>query len=149
MENALIIIKEQVVEANPKEIWKVITTPKYFKEWMFVPGKATDENSFGLGSKIEWRNDKDIVYLTGKVIHFVPNQKLVISMQDISWKTEVPKEAVTYEFHLVETSKGTKIKFYLGDLAVDPEGQLWYDAYNSSNEIGAIEQLVKHNREKK
>ena len=43
---------------------------------------------------------------------------------------------------LSETENGTKIRSRLGDLSVDPEGQSWYDAYNSSDEIGAIERII-------
>ncbi|MDO6437335.1 hypothetical protein Q4534_07960 [Cyclobacterium sp. 1_MG-2023] len=88
-----------------------------------------------------------MVYLTGEVITFIPNQKLVIGMQDISWKIEVPIDAVTYEYHLSENQNSTMVKFYLGDLSVDPEGQLWFDAYNSSNEIQSIEKLIQLKRE--
>lgn len=143
MSKQLIVRKERVVNAKPDEIWNVITTPDLFDKWMFVPGQVFGEKQFGLGSKIEWINEKGIVYLTGEVIEFVPNNKIVISMQDISWEKEVPKGTVTYEFHITETGKGTQVKFYLGDLSIDPEGKVWFDAYSSSDEIGAIEQLIK------
>ncbi|MDR7130582.1 uncharacterized protein YndB with AHSA1/START domain [Algoriphagus sp. 4150] len=143
MNTTLIVNKEKLIPSTPHEIWEVLTTPNYFDQWMFVPGKVKDNRSFGLGSKIEWINEKNTVYLTGEVIAFVPNQKLVISLQDISWKAEIPKGTVTYEFHLIETAKGTKVKFHLGDLSIDPEGQLWFDAYSKSDEIGAIEKLIE------
>lgn len=147
MSNKLIIIKEQILNASPAEVWEIITKPIFFSQWMFVPGKAIDVNDFGLGSKIEWTDDKGVVYLTGEVITFIPNQKLVIGMQDISWKIKVPIDAVTYEYHLSENQNSTMVKFYLGDLSVDPEGQLWFDAYNSSNEIQSIEKLIQLKRE--
>lgn len=150
MNKPLIIIKERTINATPSEIWEVITTPQYFDEWMFVPGKVTSKHPFGLGSKIQWVNDENIAYLEGTVISFIPNQKIVISLQDISWNKIVPQGSVTYEFHLTRTENGTKIRFYLGDLAVDPEGQEWYDAYNSSDEIGSIENVIlANNRQNK
>ncbi|WP_192349340.1 SRPBCC domain-containing protein [Algoriphagus sp. Y33] len=146
MNNALIVNKEKLTHTTPKEIWEVITATYYFDNWMFVPGKAEENKSFGLGSNIKWINEKNIVYLTGEVISFVPQRKFVISLQDISWKAEVPKGTVTYEYHLIETDKGTKVKFYLGDLSIDPEGQRWFDAYNESDEIGAIEKLIERRK---
>lgn len=146
MKKSLIVSKERVLDANPTEIWEIITTPDFFDEWMFVPGKTSDDGSFGLGSKIEWVNDKGIVYLTGEVIEFIPAEKLVVSLQDISWKTKVQKGTVKYEFHLTQTDKGTKVKFLLGDLSIDSEGQLWFDAYNSSDEIEAINKLIERKR---
>lgn len=142
MRKPLIINKERTVNAAPDQIWEIITTPDYFDEWMFVPGQVSGGRRLQLGSKIQWINDNDIVYLEGEVIEFVPNKKLVISLHDISWTTTVPKGTVTYEFHLIPTDNGTKIKFYLGDLSIDPESEAWYKAYNSSDEIGAIEKVV-------
>lgn len=143
MKKSLIVNKVGVIKANPNEVWKVITTPEYFDRWMLVPGKA--RNPFGMGSKIEWIDEKGIVYLTGEVIEFVP-EKLVISLQDKSWKTKVTKGTVTYEFHLTQTNTGTKVEFYLGDLSIDPEGQRWFDSYNSSDEIGAINRLINEKK---
>ena len=149
MVKSLIVSKEEIIDANPSDIWEVITTPDYLDEWMYVPGKTSDEGSFGLGSKIEWINDKGIVYLTGEVIDFVVAERLVISLQDISWETKVPKGTVTYEFHLTQTDEGTKVKFHLGDLSIDPEGQLWFDAYKSSDEIGAINKMIERKRKER
>jgi uncharacterized protein YndB with AHSA1/START domain len=146
MGKPLVVSKEGIINATPSEIWEVITTPEYFDEWMFVPGQVKDNRKFGLGSKIEWVNDKNISYLTGEVIEFVPNQKIVISLQDISWEKVVQKGSVTYEFHLTETDKGTKVKFHLGDLSNDPESYLWYEAYNSGDEIGSIDKLIRSKR---
>jgi uncharacterized protein YndB with AHSA1/START domain len=149
MGKTLVIIKEGLVNANPAEVWEIITTPDYFAEWMYVPGKTSDDRPLGLGSKIEWVNDKGITYLTGEVIEFIHAEKLVISLQDISWKTKVQKGTVTYEFHLTRTENGTKVKFYLGDLSICLEGELWFESYKSSDEIGAIDKLIKGKRNKK
>lgn len=148
MNTARIVNKEGIINAKPSEIWEIITTPEYFDEWMFVPGQTPDNLSFGLGSKIEWINENNVAYLTGEVVEFVPNKKIVISLQDISWKKIVPKGSVTYEFHLTETENGTKIRFRLGDLSIDPESEVWYEAYNSSDEIGSIENLIHKKRNK-
>jgi uncharacterized protein YndB with AHSA1/START domain len=143
MNRPLIVRKEGTLNAEPNEIWEIIINPEYFDEWMYVPGKVADNSTLRLGSKIEWINDKNIVYLTGEVIEFIPNKKIVISLQDISWDKIVPKGSVTYEFHLKVTGNGTKVKFYLGDLSIDPESEVWYEAYNSSDEIASIEKIIK------
>jgi len=142
MKKSLIVIKEKTIKAEPTLIWKVITTPKYFNDWMFVPGKVVDNRPLKLGSKIHWINDEGKIYLEGEVIEIIANEKLVISLQDISWDRVYPKGTVTYEYHLSETDMGTKVRFYLGDLSVDPESELWYEAYQSSDEISAIEKIV-------
>ncbi|HAO07664.1 MAG TPA: hypothetical protein DCQ50_11875 [Chryseobacterium sp.] len=141
MKKSLIVNKAGIIKANPNEVWKIITTPEYFDRWMLVPGKA--RNPFGLGSKIEWIDENDVVYLTGEVIEFIPARKLVISLEDKSWKIKVAKGTVTYEFHLTKINEGTKVEFYLGDLSIDPEGQSWFDSYNSSDEISAINKLIE------
>lgn len=142
MKKPLIVNKEKVIKATPSEAWKVITNPVYFHAWMFVPGKNTDGERFGLGSKIEWTNEESIVYLEGEVVTFVPDTELVIALQDISWDQTKEDDRVIYEFQLIETETGTKLRFRLGDLSIDPEGQAWYDSYNESDEIGAIEKLI-------
>src|SRR5690606_22430055 len=95
-----------------------------------------------LGSKIYWIDDNNVVYLEGEVIVFVPNTKIVISLQDISWGKIAPKGSVRYEFHLRGTKNGTLIKFHLGDLSIDPESASWYNAYSKSDEIGSIEKVI-------
>lgn len=146
MNKPLIVSKEKIINATKNEIWEVITTPKYFKDWMFVPAKAENEKTIGSGSKIYWIDDNNVVYLEGEVIVFVPNTKMVISLQDISWDKIVPKGSVRYEFHLKETKNGTLIKFLLGDLSIDPESASWYSSYKASDEIGAIEKVIHSNR---
>lgn len=146
MHSPLIVSKEKIIDATQREIWNVITTPEYFKDWMLVPAKAEDEKAIELGSKIYWINDNDVVYLEGEVITFVPNIKLVISLFDISWHKNVPKGSVTYEFHLTGTKSGTLIKFLLGDLSIDPEGESWYNSYKDSDEIGSIEKVISSSR---
>ncbi|WPR77330.1 nuclear transport factor 2 family protein [Algoriphagus sp. NG3] len=143
MKNSLIVNKENWINATQKDIWKVITSPEYFEDWMLVPGKVVENKKFGLGSKIEWTNERNVVYLSGEVIEFEPPRKLVISLQDISWKAEVQEGSVTYEFHLFESNNGTNVKFHLGDLSIDPDGKKWFEAYASSNEIGSIEKLIQ------
>ncbi|WP_026969763.1 SRPBCC family protein [Algoriphagus terrigena] len=149
MKTPLIVRKEGLIDASPAEVWEVITTPKYFEEWMTVPGQVAENYEFGIGSKIEWIDDHNVPYLTGEVIAFVPNQEIVISLQDRSWKEIVAKGTVTYEFHLTETAGGTNIVFQLGDLSIDPESEEWYDAYKSSDEIGSIGRLIFRNRNRK
>lgn len=149
MNKPLIVSKEKIIDATQPEIWEVITIPKYFKDWMLVPAKTKDEKAIGLGSKIYWINDNDIVYLEGEVITFVPNTKLVISLLDISWDKKVPKDSVTYEFHLTGTKSGTLIKFLLGDLSIDPEGESWYNSYKDSDEIDSIEKVINSERRKR
>lgn len=74
------------------------------------------------------------------------NKKLVLSLQDISWKSVVPKGDVTYEYHIFEETDGTRVRFYLGDLSVDPKRKGWYDSYNTSDEISAIEGIIHADR---
>lgn len=142
----LVVSKEKVIDATRSEVWEVIITPKYFDRWMLVPAKAENEKTLGLGSKIKWINEQGVAYLEGEVIEFIENQKIVISLQDISWEKTLPKGSVTYAFHLTGKDDGTLVRFQLGDLSVDPEGQDWYDAYNSSDEIGAIEKIISAKR---
>lgn len=139
----LFVNKEGIISSKPNEIWEIITTPAYFEKWMLVPGRAENEETLSLGSKIRWTNEQNIDYLTGEVIEFIENQKLVIALEDISWRKTVPKGGVTYEFHLIERKDGTLVKFRLGDLSVDPNGKDWYDAYKLSDEIGSINEIVK------
>lgn len=139
----LIITKEKIVKAAPGALWHIITTPSYFERWMHVPGQAVDDGPLKLGSEIHWTNEAGIVYLKGTVIERIFERKLVISLQDISWTQPVAEGEVIYAYELQPVASGTLVKFYLGDLSVDPEAELWYDSYNASDEISAIEKLIK------
>ena len=44
---------------------------------------------------------------------------------------------------LTEEKNGTKVRFFLGDLSIDPAAEDWYNAYKSSNEITAITNLIE------
>ncbi|MGV3686218.1 MAG: SRPBCC family protein [Daejeonella sp.] len=143
MTKQLFVIKEKTIKASPEQVWEVITTPQYFNQWMFVPGQVAGNRKLRSGSKIQWINDEGSTYLEGEVIEFITEKKLVISLRDISWPPTVPEHSVTYEYHLEENKDGTAVKFHLGDLSVDPEAESWYNSYNSSDEIGEIEGLIR------
>lgn len=146
MRKQLVVKKTRTINATPDEIWEILTNPKYYDNWMYVPGQVPGGKQIQLGSKIQWINDKNVVYLEGEVIEFVPNKKLVISLQDINWPKYAQKGSVTYEFHLTKVENGTRIKFYFDDLSVDPEAYAWFKAYSSSDEIGQIESIILFGR---
>lgn len=42
MKKSFTVSKEKTINATPGEVWKVITNPILFNDWMYVPGQIAD-----------------------------------------------------------------------------------------------------------
>lgn len=54
---------------------------------------------------------------------------------------------MTYALTLSETENGSDLQLVFGDLAIDPEGQQWFDAYSASRELELIKAMAEGRRE--
>ncbi len=84
------------VNASAATIWKVLTQPEYTAQYMFGCRVVTDWKP---GSRVDWvgqADGKDVTYVTGVVVEYVPNERLSYSVIDPF--AEYPK---TEENHLL------------------------------------------------
>lgn len=139
----LFVKKSIIINAPASRVWNVIVSAKTWDKWMLVPPEIKNKEPFGLGSKVFWKDGAGKVYLTGTVAIFEPNKRLAFDLEDVSWKRKAKPGEVTYTFALTDKNGATELAFSLGDLAIDPEAEKWFDAYNTSQELEIIKEIVE------
>ena len=64
-------------------------------------------------------------------------------LDDISWTRKAAPGEVTYSLTARRAGDHTHVEFRLGDLAMDPEGREWYQAYVDSRELEKLKELAE------
>lgn len=103
------------------------------------PGQA----AIAAGSKVMWRNGHGETYLTGTVRALERDPCLVLELDDVSWTRSAAPGEVTYSLAIVPDGDHTHVEFRFGDLAIDPKGREWRQAYVDSRELEKIKQLAE------
>lgn len=141
---AKLIVKRSItINAPPAKVWQVMTLPDAIRRWMLVEPNMEGDGPLQLGSCLRWKDEQGKIYLTGTVVTLEPLRKLVLALEDISWARKAGVGEVTYALTLAEMRNGTDLQLVFGDLAIDPEGQQWFDAYNTSRELDAIKAMAE------
>ncbi|GIL05830.1 MAG: hypothetical protein BroJett031_23500 [Betaproteobacteria bacterium] len=141
---AKLIVKKSInISASPLKVWNIITSPDAIRRWMLVVPVLESDGPLQLGSRIRWNDEHGQTYLSGTVVTLDPPHKLVLALEDISWTRKARPGEVTYALTLSESEGGTRLEFVLGDLAIDPEGQQWFDAYSASRELDIIKGMAE------
>jgi uncharacterized protein YndB with AHSA1/START domain len=146
MENTmakLIVKKSITINAPPMKVWSILTSPDSIKRWMRVVPDFESGSPLQLESRVRWKDANGKPYLTGTVVALDPLRKLVLTLDDISWTQEAGQGDVTYALTLSEDESGTHLQWVFGDLAIDPEGQQWFDAYSASRELDMIKDMAE------
>lgn len=140
----LIVDKSIDINAPPSKVWRIIASPELWPKWMMVPPETEfGESTLQLGSKALWRNEEGEAYLTGTITTLEPERRLVFDLDDVSWTRKAEPGEVTYGLTISQARNHTHLDFRVGDLAIDPDGQEWYDAYANSREPELIKELAE------
>lgn len=139
----LIVNKSITVNAPALKVWGILTSPDSMKRWMLVVPDFESGSALQLGSKVRWKDENGKLYLTGTVVVLDPPRKFVLELDDVNWTRKAGRGDVTYALTLLETESGTDLQLVFGDLAVDPEGQQWFDAYSASPELDVIKGMTE------
>lgn len=139
----LIVRKTIYISAPPLKVWSTITSLSAIRRWMLVKPALESDGPLQLGDRIRWNDDHGKTYLTGTVVTLDLLQKLVLALEDIGWQRKARPEEVTYALALSESDGDSRLAFMLGDLAIDPQGQQWFDAYSASEELAIIKAMVE------
>ncbi len=134
----LVVRRSIAIDAPTSTVWDIITSPKLWSQWMMVPPAPQTGETIQLGSKVLWRNEEGEVYLTGTVATWEPGSRFLLELDDVSWKRKAEAGAVTYGLTISQEQHHTRVDFRLGDLAIDPDGTGWYEAYANSRELERI-----------
>lgn len=139
----LIVKKSITINASPMKVWGILVSPDSIKRWMLVVPDFESGRPLQPGSRVRWKDENGKPYLTGTVVTLDPLRKLVLELDDINWTRKARAGEVTYALTLSETENGTDLQLVFGDLAIDPEGQQWFDAYSASRELELIKAMAE------
>lgn len=139
----LVVRKSVRVKAPVAVVWKTVTSPDAMKQWMLVEPALEGDHPVREGTEIRWKDTDGKVYLAATVVSCEPNRRLVLSLKDASWTRKAHPDEVTYALMLSENEGRTSIELVFGDLAIDPEGEQWYEAYNTDAELEMIKKMAE------
>lgn len=134
------------IAAAPSRVWDIIISPRFWPRWMMMPpALEPDQTAIAMGSKVKWKNEHGETYLTGTVTTLEHDSRLVLELDDVSWTRSAAPGEVTYSPSVVPIGDHTHVEFRLGDLAIDPKGREWRQAYIDSRELEKIKELAEAN----
>jgi uncharacterized protein YndB with AHSA1/START domain len=134
------------IAAAPSKVWEIIVSPALWSKWMMKPpALEPDQTAIDIGTEVKWKNERGETYLTGTVTTLDRENCLVLELDDVSWKRSAASGEVTYSMTITQQGGHTHVEFRLGDLAIDPKGQEWRQAYIDSRELEKIKELAEKN----
>jgi len=140
----LIVRRNIDVAAEPSRVWDIIVSPVLWPEWMMVPpALEPGQDAIDIGSEVKWKNGDGETYLTGTVTSLDRESRLVLELDDVSWKRSAAPGEVTYALAIEQDGDHTHVEFRLGDLAIDPKGREWCQSYADSRELEKIKALAE------
>jgi uncharacterized protein YndB with AHSA1/START domain len=141
---SLIVTRNIDIAAKSSTVWHIIASPALWSKWMLVPpALEPGQTTIDIGSKVKWKNEQGETYLTGTVTTLDRERSLVLELDDVSWTRSAAPGEVTYSLEIRKDGDHTHVAFRLGDLAIDPEGREWRQAYVDSRELEKIKELAE------
>lgn len=125
MTKKLVVKDEILIEAVPEKVWEVIVNPKYVAQWDELPEDYPDEK-MGIGSKVVWEHPKGGETVT-KIIKADEGKELVIALNSTNWDVKIDEGDIAYTYRLEDQDGKTLLKIEIGDFALLPNGQDYYD----------------------
>jgi uncharacterized protein YndB with AHSA1/START domain len=118
MDKTLIIKKERQINADPKKVWFVLTTPAEIKKWLGVEAKSTWAMQSDISFTFTWDGKE---YMDkGKVIRFDKERVFSYSYwSGFSGLPDAPENYSKIEFFLVPTKSTVTLKLTHSDFATD------------------------------
>ncbi len=95
---APVVTCDLIINAPPKRVFAVLTTPEYIKQWFPAPAPEVDPRvggDYGFGFSFEV-DGKTISPPPMKILAFEPNRKLSITWPDWRMDPMVPDQTVTW-----------------------------------------------------
>ena len=105
MRNDLIISKAIKINVNITKVWDVMTNPDLIKEYLFGTQTQTD---WKVGSDIYFRGEFEGEHYAdhGKILEYVPNQKIVYSYWScFSGLEDIPENYSTIKYEVKKISE--------------------------------------------
>lgn len=131
---AELIIKNSIqIKASAATVWDALVNPEKTKIYMFG---CEAVSTWNIGDELLWRANyegKEMVFVKGKVLEFVPTKKLVYSTFDPNSAMEdIPENYLNVTYLLQEENGETKFTVTQGDYSQVSEGERRYqESYNN------------------
>ena len=122
MEDSLLVKNTILIKAPAGRVWEVLTTPRFIKQWDELPEDFGDA-PLSKGSVINWEG-----YSKLTVTEFEPGKLLKMKLYAEKWEKPEAAYDVAYTFSLGEEKGNTRLTLSIGDFAVLPNGQSYYEA---------------------
>jgi uncharacterized protein YndB with AHSA1/START domain len=135
----------RLLPAHASAVWQALTTPYWMRRWMLVPPHTLPEAPLSLGHVIQWHDDDGQPYMTGTVVRFERERRMTFALHDRSWvrdSTLRESHKVVWDFALTPQRDGTRLDYYLGDLAIDANAEEWRRAYDEADEPARLAALL-------
>ena len=127
MSNQLLVKNSTLIQAPPATVWDVLVHPYYIKQWDDVPEGYPDLEPLSLGAELVWKHPNGESTAL-KVITLEPHKKLFLSLSVSNWSYKPAPESVGYTYSLSEQEDGTGLSITIGDFALIPNGESYYQA---------------------
>jgi uncharacterized protein YndB with AHSA1/START domain len=115
-----------LIHAKSAEVWKVLTTPEFIREWDGLPpnfGNTPLKN----GDEIIWKIDNS-KYTRLTVIGFEPNKQLRQSLYVSTWEETPAPEDITYTYTISDEGGNTRLTITIGDFSFISNGESYFEA---------------------
>lgn len=122
MEDSLLVKKTISIKAPPSKVWEVLTRPEFIKQWDELPDDFGNA-PLSKGSVINWEG-----YSKLTVTGFEPGKLLKMKLYAEKWEKPEAAYDVAYTFAIDEKEGHTSLLLSIGDFAVLPNGQPYYEA---------------------
>lgn len=123
---SLIAEKSIQINALASKVWEVLVSPRFIRQWDEVP-EGYGDAPLNMGSEMVWESEGGkTVRLT--VIEYKPLELLQMSLFVSTWAVIPAPGDITYTYQLTEQDGGTRLSIKVGDFAVLPDGQEYYEA---------------------
>jgi uncharacterized protein YndB with AHSA1/START domain len=122
----LLIRKLIAVNAPIEILWKILTDPKFIRQYMFGCNAETDWKP---GSPLLWRGAADgVVYVKGHVVRCDPPHSLEYTIFDPNSKiADIPANYLTMRYELkADGGHGVTLEITQGDFATVEDGENRY-----------------------
>jgi len=123
---SLTVQNKVTIDASPEKVWKVLTLPKFIRQWDELPEDFGD-NPLADGTEILWQQpDGNITKLT--VTNFSENRLLKMNLYVSRWANPEASYDIAYTYKITDIGGASELEITIGDFGILPSGQNYYDA---------------------
>ncbi len=139
MANQLIVNKEVVIYANPKNVWEVLTNSIYILQWDDLPDSFLGDK-LELGSVLDWDG-----YSRLTVTEYIEMQSLRLNMYLPKLNINPSEYDINYLYRLKEEGETTILTITIGDFYNLPNADLLFSSTNefADSSIKKIKELAE------